>query len=98
GRKQDAIVVWNSAARRNPALVLTNNMLSVAATEAGKQDTASAFAEQADAYTPIDPYFHWMLGLRLQDVGMKAMAEKHFERAITLDPSFRSRSRTGAKN
>jgi polyferredoxin/Flp pilus assembly protein TadD len=93
GRKQDAIVTWNSAARRNPGLVLTNNMLSAAASQAGKPETATAFETQGDDHTPEDPYFHWMLGLRLQEVGMNALAEKHFTEAIELDPSFRTRPR-----
>jgi hypothetical protein len=32
-----------------------------------------------------------MVGLRLEGVGMAGLAEKHFRRAIELDPSFRSR-------
>ena len=40
---------------------------------------------------PTDPFFHWMVGLRLQGVGMARLAEKHFRRAIELDPGFRSR-------
>jgi hypothetical protein len=32
-----------------------------------------------------------MLGTRLQNVGMNTLAEKHFQRAIQLNPAFRSR-------
>jgi hypothetical protein len=35
-----------------------------------------------------------MIGLRLQGVGMAGLAEKHFRRAVELDPGFRSRPRT----
>jgi hypothetical protein len=36
-----------------------------------------------------------MIGLRLQNVGMNALAEKHFSRAIELNPEFkRAKDRT----
>jgi Tfp pilus assembly protein PilF len=31
-----------------------------------------------------------MLGLRLKNLGMNELAEKHFQRAIQLDPKFQS--------
>jgi Tfp pilus assembly protein PilF len=31
-----------------------------------------------------------MLGLRLKNLGMNDLAEKHFQRAIQLDPRFQS--------
>ena len=54
-------------------------------------DAAIALEKQADQSTPADPFFHWMIGLRLQNVGMNALAEKHFGQAVQLDPKFRSR-------
>ena len=51
------------------------------------------YEKQADQYTPNDPYFHWMLGLSLQNVGMNRLAEKHFARAIELDHRFILRRR-----
>jgi Flp pilus assembly protein TadD len=55
----------------------------------GKTDEAAAYEKQADQFTPNDPLFHWMLGLRLQNVGMNELAEKHFARAIQLNPEFK---------
>jgi hypothetical protein len=40
---------------------------------------------QADQFTPNDPLFHWMIGRRLQDLGMSELAQKHFQRASQLD-------------
>jgi len=34
--------------------------------------------QQADESTPNNPLFHWMLGRRLQDLGMTELAEKTF--------------------
>lgn len=91
GRRQEAIMVWNDAVDRNVGLVLANNLLAGAATLVGKSEASLAFQKQADEYTPDDPYFHWMLGLRLQNLGMNELAEKHFQRAIQINPEFRSR-------
>ena len=93
GRRQEAISAWSEAVRQNNGLVLANSMLSGAAASLGKFDTASAFEQQADRSTPPDPFFHWMVGLRLQNVGMHEIAEKHFQRAIQLKPEFRLRIR-----
>jgi tetratricopeptide (TPR) repeat protein/NAD-dependent dihydropyrimidine dehydrogenase PreA subunit len=90
GRRQEAILAWNDAVGRNPALVLANNLLSGAAAAQGQPDSALAYERQADRSTPSDPYFHWMVGLRLQHVGMAELAEKHFRRAIQIDPRVRS--------
>lgn len=40
---------------------------------------------------PNNPHYQWMLGLRLQNVGMNELAEKQFQRAIELDPAFHLR-------
>ena len=91
GRKQDAVSVWNEALRGNAALPIAANLMAGAAANAGKTDAAAAYEKQAERSTPNDPYFHWMLGLRLQNVGMSDLAEKHYARAIQLDPAFRTR-------
>jgi Flp pilus assembly protein TadD len=70
-------------------LPLAGNMLAGAAALAGKTAEAVELEASADKSTPDDPYFHWMLGQRLQNVGMNTLAEKHFERAIRIDPKFR---------
>ena len=43
---------------------------------------------------PTIRYYHWMLGLRLQNLGMNELAEKHFQRAIQLDAAFQLRRHT----
>jgi polyferredoxin/tetratricopeptide (TPR) repeat protein len=90
GRKEEAVAIWNDTVRQNPSLPLTNNLLAGAAASSGKPEAAT-YEKRADQFTPNDPYFHWMLGLRLQNVGMNTLAEKHFQKAVQLNPQFRSR-------
>ncbi len=90
-RKEEAVLAWKDAIRSNPDLPLANNFLAGAAESLGKTEEAAAYEKQADRATSDDPYFHWMLALRLQNVGMNGLAEKHFTRAIQLDPRFRAR-------
>ncbi|MDQ3179186.1 MAG: 4Fe-4S binding protein [Acidobacteriota bacterium] len=89
-RKQEAISAWSDAVGGNAGLPLANNFLAGAAASLGQSETALAYEKQADQSTPADPLFHWVLGLRLQNVGMNALAEKHFERAIQLNPAFKA--------
>jgi polyferredoxin/Flp pilus assembly protein TadD len=89
GRKEDAIAAWKDAVAGNENLVMANNMLAGASASMDRQQDSSAYAEKADSSTPTDPLFHWMIGLRLQNVGMNELAEKHFERAIQLNPEFK---------
>ena len=91
GRKPEAIAVWAEAVKQNPGLPLANNLLSAAAALRGDTQSAAAYEKQADQVIPADPLFQWMLGLRLQNVGMTALADKHFQKAIQLDPRFQSR-------
>ena len=91
GRREEAIGVWSEALRRNPNLVLASNQLAGAAAAIGKTPEAIAYARHADQLTPRDPYYHWMLGLRLENLKMNDLAEKHFQLAIQLDPGFQSR-------
>jgi tetratricopeptide (TPR) repeat protein/NAD-dependent dihydropyrimidine dehydrogenase PreA subunit len=91
GRRQDAIAAWRDALERNPSLILANSLLAGALDAVGQRDAAAAQEAQADRATPDDPYVHWMIGLRLQQIGMGRLADKHFRRAIQLDPRFRSR-------
>lgn len=93
GRKEQAVQAWSDAVRSNAGLPLANNLLAGAAASLGKSEAAAAYEKQADQSTPADPFFHWMLALRLQNVGMNALAEKHFGRAIQLNPEFRARRR-----
>jgi tetratricopeptide (TPR) repeat protein len=72
--------------QRNPRLALVNNELAGAKQSLGKLEEASSYERQADQFTPNDSLFHWMIGRRLQDLGMTELAEKHFQRANQLDP------------
>ena len=91
GRKQDAIGAWADAIEQNQNLPVATFFLSGAVVTIGKTDLAASFENQANKISPQDPYFHWMLGLRLQNVGMTELAEKHFARARQLDTKFRNR-------
>ena len=84
GRKEEAISVWSDAVQRSPQLALANNQLSGAERTFARFQEASAHENQADQFTPDNPFYHWVIGLRLQDLGMTELAEKHFQRAIQL--------------
>jgi Flp pilus assembly protein TadD len=84
GQREEAVSVWTGAVQRNPRLALANNELAGAAQLSGKLEEATAYEQQADESTPNDPLFHWVLGRRLQDLGMTELAEKHFQRAEQL--------------
>lgn len=89
GRKEEAVSAWSDAAQNNANLPLASNMLAGAAALMGDSENAAAYEKQADQATPADPLFQWMIGLRLQNVGMNELAEKHFQRAIQINPEFR---------
>ncbi|MGH9970280.1 MAG: 4Fe-4S binding protein, partial [Pyrinomonadaceae bacterium] len=91
GRKEEAISVWRDAVQRNARLVLANNQLAGAAASLGRSAEAITHEKQADQFTPDNPLYHWMIGLRLQNLRMNELAEKHFQRAIQLDPGFQAR-------
>ncbi len=90
GRKQEAIEAWSDAVGRNPDLVVSNLFLAGANAEKSKTD-AEAFEGRAAKLTPNDAFFNWMLGQRLQNVGMTELAEKYFKRAVEINPQFRMR-------
>ena len=93
GRREEAVSVWSDAVQRNGGLVLANNQLAGAEALLGRSADAIVYEKQADQFTPNDPYYHWMIGLRLQNLGMNELAEKHFQRAIQLDPAFQARQK-----
>jgi tetratricopeptide (TPR) repeat protein len=86
GRRNEAVSVWADAVQRNPQLALANNELAGAALASGKREEADVYQEQADKFTPNNPLYHWVLGRRLQDLGMTQLAEKHFAQAGQVDP------------
>lgn len=91
GRKLEAVQAWEKAVTVNPRLPLANSFLAAAADAQGQTELANDHEKQAEQNTPKDPYFHWMLGLRLQNVGMNAVAEKHFSVAAEINPTFNLR-------
>ncbi|MCY7348694.1 MAG: 4Fe-4S binding protein [Pyrinomonadaceae bacterium] len=93
GRRQEAVAAWIEVLKQNPRLPLTHSFLAGAAAAQGQADTSAAYQKVADQFTPADPSFHWMVGLRLQNVGMNTLAEKHFGRAVQLSPEFKSREK-----
>src|SRR5205814_7242019 len=93
GRKEEAVSVWTDAVQRNARLALTSNQLAGAKRSLGRVEEAIAHEKQADLYTPDDPLYHWVLGLRLKNLGMNELAQKHYQRAIQLDPGFQEESR-----
>jgi hypothetical protein len=50
----------------------------------GRLHEADLYQKQADQFTLNDPLFHWMIGRRLQDLGMNDLAEKHLQQANQL--------------
>jgi polyferredoxin/Tfp pilus assembly protein PilF len=97
GRHEDAVAVWSDAVQRNPQLVVANNQLAGAAMLEGNPEAARAHRQRADQATPPEPLFHWVLGMRLQNIGMHTLAAEHFERALRLDPALAgNRNRGGA--
>jgi len=87
GRRDEAVSVWTDAVQRNASLVLANNELAGAQHLLGNLEQASAHEKQADQFTPNDQFYHWVLGRRLQDLGMTELAEKHFQQAGQLGSS-----------
>lgn len=85
GRRNEAVAAWLDAVKANPAMPLANSYLASAD---DLVPNADEYGKQAAANTPDDPYFHWMLGLRLKGVGMNDAAQKHFQKAVQLDPTF----------
>lgn len=99
-RKDEAVKTWAEAVGNNPNLPLANSFLAVAAMSQGGVEAASSYERQANAVTPDDARFHWMLGLRLQNLGNKEamqLAEKHFARATQLNPALNLRRKFGAE-
>jgi tetratricopeptide (TPR) repeat protein len=85
GSREEAVSVWRDAVQRNAHLVLANNELAGAARASGKLDEADLYEKQADQFTPNDPLYHWVLGRRLQDLGMTDLAQKHLQQASRLE-------------
>jgi polyferredoxin len=87
GRRDEAISEWETLTGENSGRVLALNFLAGAYSFIDSTKS-NAFEEKAETLTPNDPLFHWMLGTRLEKLGMRTWAEKHFARAEELNPEF----------
>jgi ferredoxin/Tfp pilus assembly protein PilF len=81
GRRDEAVSIWRDAVERNPQLGLVNNELAGAALASGRPEESEVYEKQADKFTPNNPLYHWIMAQRLQNLGMTALAEKHFQLA-----------------
>ncbi len=88
-RKEEAMAVWSDTVERNSRLPLASNLLAGAERLSGKADQAAAHERQADEATPDNAFYHWMLGRRLENLGMSDLAQKHFQRANEIDAASR---------
>jgi len=90
GRRREAVKTWADAVDANESLVLANYMLAGVAETLNDLEEMEKYEARAAKYTPNDAHFHWMVGQRLSNVGMKPIAQRHFEKAAQLDPKFGS--------
>lgn len=91
GAREQATQAWTEALKLSPNMPLTNYVLAGAAAAQNSADAAAQYEQKAVSVTPDNAHFHWMLGLRLQNLKFNDLAERRFARAIELDPSFSSR-------
>jgi len=88
GRNDEAVKVWQEAAPGSDSAVIINYMLAGAARSQQNEVSYSEYEQQAEAATPDDALFNWMVGMRLQNLGMNELAEKRFRRAVEINPEF----------
>ena len=91
GRRAEAVQAWQAASGKNSKSVLANYFLSGAYSAGGDPKRASEFEATAAGNSPADAYFFWMIGQRLQNLGMAELAEKNFAKAVALDPQLKAR-------
>ena len=84
-------MAWRDEIQQNPGLPVALNMIAGAAISMGRPETAASLEAEAARHTPADARFHWMLGLRLKNIGMNELADKQFGMALKIDPNFQLR-------
>jgi tetratricopeptide (TPR) repeat protein/ferredoxin len=89
GRKDEAVRIWRDAADGNQNAVIIDYMLAGSALSQNDDELDSKYEQLAEGATPNDALFNWMIGMRLQNLGMNELAEKHFQRAIEINPDFK---------
>ncbi len=90
-RKLEAIEAWQAALAKTDALPLATKFLAGALKATGDLRMSQELDQKADILIPSDPFFHWVIATRLDNVGMGELAEKHYSKAIQLNPSFELR-------
>jgi polyferredoxin/tetratricopeptide (TPR) repeat protein len=88
GLRNEAVRSWMEALRLNPRLPVTSYMLAGAAAMLNSSESAEAYEKYGAKLTIPDARFHWMIGVRLRNVGMNELADKHLRRAAELDPKL----------
>lgn len=88
-RKEEAVKTWQNAVSSNPNLPLANNFLAGAFASLDQMQNSTTYEQQAEKITPTDALFQFMVGLRLKNLGMNNFAEKHFQKAIQLNPALK---------
>jgi tetratricopeptide (TPR) repeat protein len=84
GRHEEAVAAWKTAVDAGAKLPLTLHFLAGATDYLGDPEKALDLQAEADRITPHDARFHWMVGTRLQNIGMNDLAAKQFELAMTM--------------
>ena len=87
-RKDEAVRLWTEAIAADPNSAIANSFLA-GSFDGSDQQKSESYEEQAAKSTPDDPLFHWMIGMRLENLGMNRLAEKHFARAVEINPELR---------
>ncbi|MEO8042224.1 MAG: hypothetical protein ABI646_06435, partial [Acidobacteriota bacterium] len=91
GQRAEAVDTWRSASEKNSKIVLANYFLAGALAAAGDAGNSMQYESLGGQNSAEDAYFLWMIGQRLQNIGMAGLAEKNFARAIALNPQLKAR-------
>lgn len=89
GNRTAAVNEWSEATADRNSSALAHLLLAGAAAADGDMALMAEHEGQAEIGIPKDARFHWMLGLRLQNIGMHPFAGRQFARAISIDPAYR---------
>ncbi len=91
GHRAEAAAIWAETLKTNDSLPIATKFAAGAYLALGDPEHAKNLDEKGDILIPADPYFHWVIGRRLENLGMNSLAEKHFAKAVQLNPAFELR-------
>lgn len=94
GRREEAVATWSLLTGKFP---MADHFLAGAAATAGNAVSAAELETAADRVTPRDGLYSWMLGTRLRNLGMNALAAKQFERAMSSGVAPTSKRNAGTE-